>query len=129
MYTPRHFALDDDRVRALLASAETAQLVTAHEHGPVATLLPVVWRPDASGEGLGSLILHVTRVNPVWRDPYLGDALAIQVVSYKKLGQDKLAADSERVLKLNFPNHPYFAGDWPHYRSNWWRLLPLTNRG
>lgn len=87
MYTPRHFALDDDGVRSLLASAETAQLVTAHEHGPVATLLPVVWRPphtstpaggpDASGAGLGSLILHVTRVNPVWKEPYLGEALAI----------------------------------------------------
>jgi len=77
MYTPRHFALDDDRMRALLASADTAQLVTAHEHGPVATLLPVVWRPDGPPAGLGSLILHVTRVNPVWREPYLGDALAI----------------------------------------------------
>lgn len=77
MYTPRHFALDDDRTRAMLASAETAQLVTAHEQGPVATLLPVVWRPDPSGEGLGSLVLHVTRVNPVWKEPYLGDALAI----------------------------------------------------
>lgn len=63
------------------------------------------------------------------RTPQVGDALAVMSESYHKLGQDKLAADSERVLKLNFPNHPYFAGDWPHYRSNWWRLLPLTNRG
>ncbi|MFT3874836.1 MAG: FMN-binding negative transcriptional regulator [Propioniciclava sp.] len=77
MYTPRHFAMDDDQVRALLASAETAQLVTAHAHGPVATLLPVVWRPDPTGETLGSLVLHVTRVNPVWKEPYLGEALAI----------------------------------------------------
>lgn len=77
MYTPRHFAMDDDQVRALLETAETAQLVTAHEHGPVATLLPLTWRPDPAGETLGSLILHVTRVNPVWKEPYLGDALAI----------------------------------------------------
>ena len=63
------------------------------------------------------------------RTPQVGDALAVMSESYHNLGQDKLAADSERVLKLNFPNHPYFAGDWPHYRSNWWRLLPLTNRG
>ncbi|NLE17819.1 MAG: FMN-binding negative transcriptional regulator, partial [Propioniciclava sp.] len=67
MYTPRHFAMTDEHVRSLLATAETAQLVTAHETGPVATLLPLTWRPDAAGEGLGSLVFHVTRVNPVWK--------------------------------------------------------------
>lgn len=77
MYTPRHFAMTDDRVRALLASAEAAQLVTAHEAGPVATLLPLTHRPDAAGSGWGSLIFHVTRVNPVWKEPHLGQALAI----------------------------------------------------
>ena len=77
MYTPRHFAMSDPRVRDLLATSATAQLVTAHETGPVATLLPLTWRPAASGDGYGSLIFHVTRVNPVWKEPYLGDALAI----------------------------------------------------
>ena len=77
MYTPRHFAMTDEHVRSLLATAETAQLVTAHETGPVATLLPLTWRPDAAGEGLGSLVFHVTRVNPVWKEPHLGEALAI----------------------------------------------------
>ena len=77
MYTPRHFAMTDAHVRSLLGSAETAHLVTAHETGPVATLLPVVWRPDPAGAGWGSLALHVTRVNPVWKEPHLGDALAI----------------------------------------------------
>lgn len=76
MYTPRHFAMSDDRVRRLLASATTAQLVTAHEAGPVATLLPLTWRPGADAPW-GSLIFHVTRVNPVWKQPYIGDALAI----------------------------------------------------
>jgi outer membrane protein assembly factor BamD len=61
--------------------------------------------------------------------PQAGDALAIMVDSYKKLGQDKLADDTERVLKLNYPNHPFFQNDFPHYRSNWWKLIPLTNRG
>ena len=59
------------------------------------------------------------------RTPAVGDALAIQVVSYKKLGQDKLAADSERVLKLNYPNHPFFAGNWPKYPHWWWRMIPF----
>ncbi len=48
------------------------------------------------------------------------------VLSYKALGQDKLAGDSERVLKLNYPDHPYFAGNWPSY-GHWWRgrLVPF----
>lgn len=74
MYIPKHFELDADRAAALLATAETAQLVTAHASGPVATLLPVVHRP---GEGLGSLVFHVTRTNGQWRDTGLGEALAI----------------------------------------------------
>lgn len=63
------------------------------------------------------------------QSPQAGDALAIMVKSYRELGQDKLADDAERVLKLNYPDHPYFAGHWPQYRSNWWKLIPLTNRG
>lgn len=59
------------------------------------------------------------------RTPAAGDALAILVISYKKLGQDKLAADSERVLKLNYPNHPYFTSKWPKYPHWWWRMVPF----
>lgn len=74
MYIPRHFELAPDRADDLLAAARVAQLVTAHESGPVATLLPVVHQP---GEGYGSLIFHLTRTNSQWKDPGLGDALAI----------------------------------------------------
>ncbi|HOX70302.1 MAG TPA: outer membrane protein assembly factor BamD [Dokdonella sp.] len=59
----------------------------------------------------------------------VGDALAVMVRSYHALGQDKLADDSERVLKLNFPEHPSLSGTWPDWRSTWWKLLPLSNRG
>jgi outer membrane protein assembly factor BamD len=59
--------------------------------------------------------------------PQAGDALAVMAASYKKLGQDKLADDAERVLKLNYPDHPYLHGKWPRYRSNWWKLIPLDN--
>jgi len=58
-----------------------------------------------------------------------GDALAVMAQSYKKLGQDKLADDAERVLKLNYPDHPYLHGDWPRYRAWYWKLVPLSNRG
>ena len=59
------------------------------------------------------------------RTPAVADALAIEVIAYKKLGQDKLAADAERVLKLNYPNHPYFAGNWPKHPHWWWRMIPF----
>ncbi|MBN8886538.1 MAG: outer membrane protein assembly factor BamD [Rudaea sp.] len=59
------------------------------------------------------------------RTPAAGDALAVMVLSYKALGQDKLAGDSERVLKLNYPDHPYFAGNWPSYGHWWARLVPF----
>jgi len=63
------------------------------------------------------------------QSPQAGDALAVMVESYKKLGQDKLADDAERVLKLNYPDHPFFRGDWPQYRAWYWKLVPLSNRG
>lgn len=75
MYVPRHFAMTDDQTAELLASAETAQLVTAHPTGPVATLLPILFDPDAAPRG--ALLLHVMRPNDQWRDPGLGEALAI----------------------------------------------------
>ncbi|HET6545543.1 MAG TPA: outer membrane protein assembly factor BamD [Rhodanobacteraceae bacterium] len=63
------------------------------------------------------------------RSPQAGDGLAILIESYGKLGQKELAADAERVLKLNYPDHPYFSGNWPDYPSNLWKLVPLHNRG
>lgn len=59
----------------------------------------------------------------------VGDALAVMVKSYHELGQETLAADSERVLKLNYPEHPSLSHEWPVWRSTWWKLLPLSNRG
>lgn len=59
----------------------------------------------------------------------VGDGLAIMVDSYRALGQTQLADDAERVLKLNYPEHASFAGKWPQYHSNWWKLLPVVKRG
>jgi outer membrane protein assembly factor BamD len=39
------------------------------------------------------------------RSPAVADALGIMVKAYKKLGMDELAKDTERVLKLNHPDH------------------------
>ena len=56
---------------------------------------------------------------------YDGDALALMSESYHRLGQDKLAADSRRVLQLNHPDHSYLRGDWPAERSLWQKPWPF----
>jgi outer membrane protein assembly factor BamD len=43
-----------------------------------------------------------------------GDALALMVKAYTGLGQETLAADAQRVLDANFPDHPSKTNpDWP----------------
>ena len=74
MYVPRHFELPEEQVLLLLASVETAEIVTAYPDGPVATLVPVLHRP---GGRFGSLTFHLTRNNPQVRHRGLGDSLAI----------------------------------------------------
>ncbi|HEX6832089.1 MAG TPA: outer membrane protein assembly factor BamD [Rudaea sp.] len=61
------------------------------------------------------------------RTPAAGDALAIMTISYKSLGQDKLAADTERVLQMNYPEHPYFKGRWPEGQHWWVRMVPFRS--
>lgn len=62
--------------------------------------------------------------------PQAADALAILTASYARLGQTKLAEDSERVLKQNYPDHPYFSGDWPTRPALWRKLVPfMADRG
>jgi outer membrane assembly lipoprotein YfiO len=59
--------------------------------------------------------------------PQTGDALALMVQSYKRLDDPKLADQALAVLKLNYPDHPYFKhpNSWPHYSSDLWRLIPF----
>jgi len=72
MYTPRPFAVDDETARALLAEVEAAQLITATEIGPLATMMPWVVDLDA-----GVLLGHVARPNPQWQTPWTGRALVL----------------------------------------------------
>lgn len=53
--------------------------------------------------------------------PSGGDALAIMIRAYDKLGMEDLKSDSERVLQQNFPEHPYVTGKDPN-RSLWSRI-------
>ena len=43
------------------------------------------------------------------RTPAVADALVVQVESYRMLGLHDLAEDAMRVLRLNYPDHPYLA--------------------
>lgn len=94
MYTPKHFAMTPEQTSELLAAADVAQLVTAHPSGPVATLLPVLYEPE--GGGLGRLLFHLTRVNDQWRDPGLGEALAIVSGPDSYIAPQWLASFAER---------------------------------
>jgi len=57
---------------------------------------------------------------------YQNDAVAALAESYKQLGQQDLAADAERVLRLNDAQHPYLSGDWPKYPWVIRRLNPFA---
>ena len=59
------------------------------------------------------------------RSEYHADAVALLAASYKALGQKQLADDAAAVLKLNAPDHPYLAGEWPRERGVWRRLNPF----
>lgn len=75
MYVPVFNALDDAaEIRALVAAAGTAELVTVAPDGyPASTLLPVVWDGDR-------LVFHMARANPQWRS-MVDDAPALAVVT------------------------------------------------
>jgi outer membrane protein assembly factor BamD len=49
-------------------------------------------------------------------------ALAVQMNSYDKLGLTQLRDDTERVLKLNYPNSSYLTQGLPARPSSWWKL-------
>ena len=59
---------------------------------------------------------------------YEGDALALMTEAYTALGQEQLAADARRVLEQNYPQHPYFSGDWPESRGFLSKLNPFSGK-
>ena len=63
--------------------------------------------------------------------PQSADALAIMSKCYDELGQTRLANDARKVLKLNYPDHPYLSDpeDWPNFPSNLRRLIPFSSHG
>lgn len=50
------------------------------------------------------------------------EALYLLMASYDKLGLEQLRADSERVLKQNFPNSAYLANGERQRGKRWWQF-------
>ena len=57
---------------------------------------------------------------------YQNDAVAALAAAYEGLGNEALASDAKRVLQQNQPDHPYLAGKWPDYPSNWRKINPFA---
>lgn len=65
MYVPAHFAMTQEQVADVLASAPAGDLVTTGPDGLVATYVPMLHEPAADGPG--RLIGHLSLVNDQWR--------------------------------------------------------------
>ena len=74
MHLPTAFREEDqDAISAMMRGL--CQFVTATAGGPIATPLPMI---IDSGEGeYGTLYGHLAKANPQWKEPVIGDALAI----------------------------------------------------
>jgi transcriptional regulator len=74
VYTPPHFAVDDESTQAFLARIAAADLVTVTGDGLLATFLPLVFAPERGAHG--ALVGHDARKNDQWRAA-IGEALVI----------------------------------------------------
>ena len=80
MYIPAHFSASEAEVQELLAHLGAADLITSTSLGLLATFLPLLYDKPASRPGtgeLGSLVGHVARANPQWREEAIGEAMVI----------------------------------------------------
>jgi len=75
VYTPAHFAVDDESAAAFLAGIRAADLVTVTDEGIVATYLPLLFDPSVGEHG--ALLGHVARKNDHWQRTAIGQALVI----------------------------------------------------
>jgi transcriptional regulator len=71
VYVPAHFAAPEDAVDRLLAAPGAVELVSNTPSGLTATTLPMLHDPQA-----GSLVGHLARTNPQWRET-VGEVLVI----------------------------------------------------
>ncbi|VEG26023.1 FMN-binding negative transcriptional regulator [Actinomyces howellii] len=72
MYVPQHFELGAERTRALLVTPGVGNLVTVHDQGPLATLVPFYL-----DESRDVLVTHLVRNNPQVREPMTGPGMVL----------------------------------------------------
>jgi len=80
VYVPAYFTPDDASVRELLLNHGAVDLITSTPTGLRATMLPMIYvaPTDSVEEGsLGLLLGHFARKNDHWKQPVIGEALAI----------------------------------------------------
>jgi transcriptional regulator len=75
VYTPDHFAVDQDTAVAFLGGLRAGDLVTMTDDGLVATFLPLLFDPSVAERG--ALLGHVARKNDQWKRQPIGEALVI----------------------------------------------------
>jgi transcriptional regulator len=76
MHVPPAFREEDqDAIVAMMRGASLCQFVTATAAGPIATPLPMI--VDSEEGEYGTLYGHLAKANPQWKEPVIGDALAI----------------------------------------------------
>ena len=73
----------------------------------------------------GAYVAAVNRAQLALKDfpdtPAAEEALYIMARSYESMGMDDLAADTTRVLDMNFPDSTYYHGG-PEEDKPWWQL-------
>lgn len=72
VYTPAHYAVDDEGAAEFLSTIEVADLVTMTDAGLVSTFLPLLFDAER-----GVLLGHVARKNEQWKLQAHGEALVI----------------------------------------------------
>ncbi|MDO4244163.1 MAG: FMN-binding negative transcriptional regulator [Actinomyces sp.] len=72
MYVPQHFELGPERTRALLSAPGVGNLVTVHDQGPLATLVPFYL-----DEQRDVLVTHLVRNNPQVREPITAQGMVV----------------------------------------------------
>ena len=76
MYVPAHFAVSDhEALYRLIRDNPLGMLVTSGQQGLDANHLP--FELDRQADGLGVLLGHVARANPVWKDVRDGDEVLV----------------------------------------------------
>jgi outer membrane protein assembly factor BamD len=74
----------------------------------------------------GAYVAAVNRAQQAVKDfqesPAAEEALAIMVQSYDRLGLEQLRDDADRVLRKNFPNTAFDAGNLSGRQRSWWQF-------